>query len=204
LNAEWKVCMPDLPSISVSPRQGQEPLYQVGTPLSFTVADFWRWSCSDLLSNATRGILAEYIVACDLGVATGVRAEWDSFDLKTKTGIKVEVKSAAYIQSWYQASYSSIQFSIAPTQAWDPQTGQYTTEKKRQGDVYVFCLLHHKDQATVDPLNLDQWTFFVLATHELNVEIPTQKMLSLSRLQKLNPIPVPYGNIHIAIDRVVS
>ena len=31
--------------------------------LSFDVLSFWRWSASDLLSNATRGIVAEFLVA---------------------------------------------------------------------------------------------------------------------------------------------
>lgn len=147
---------PDLPALEVTPKQGEESFSQSGSPLSTSVRDFWRWSSSDLMSNATRGILAEYIVACDLGVATGVRAEWDAFDLTTRSGIKVEVKSSAYLQTWYQRTYSAINFSIAPTLAWDPQTAEYATEKKRQGDVYVFCLLHHKDQASVDPLDMDQ------------------------------------------------
>jgi hypothetical protein len=30
-----------------------------GIPAHQTVLDFWRWSASDLLSNTTRGILAE-------------------------------------------------------------------------------------------------------------------------------------------------
>jgi hypothetical protein len=32
--------------------------------------------------------------------------------------------------------------------------------------LYVFCLLAHKDKSTLDPLNMDQWQFFVLATEE--------------------------------------
>jgi hypothetical protein len=194
---------PDLPALLMTRRQGHESFNQSGGPLPFCVTDFWRWSCSDLMSNATRGILAEYLVAHDLGVATGVRGEWDAFDLTTATGIKVEVKSAAYIQSWYQQNHSAIQFSIAPTQAWDAQTGEYDQEKRRQSDVYVFCLLHHKDQTTIDPLNLDQWTFYVLATRILNEAMPTQKTLSLSRLHQLDPDQIVYGKINTTIERVV-
>jgi hypothetical protein len=31
--------------------------------LDFDVLSFWQWSWSDLVSNATRGVLAEYLVA---------------------------------------------------------------------------------------------------------------------------------------------
>jgi hypothetical protein len=37
-------------------------------PLGFTVLDFWQWSSSDLVSNSTRGCIAEFIVARALGL----------------------------------------------------------------------------------------------------------------------------------------
>ena len=48
-----------------------------------------------------RGCLAEFIVASALRLGDGVRDEWGAFDLLTKSGAKIEVKSAAYLQSWY-------------------------------------------------------------------------------------------------------
>jgi hypothetical protein len=146
------------------------------------VLDFWRWSASDLVSNASRGVLAEFIVATALDVAEGIRTEWDAFDLTANNGTKVEVKSAAYLQRWHQDSPSVIRFSIAPSSAWNAETNQTETDKKRQADVYVFCLLHHRDKETLDPLNLDQWTFYVLPTSELNAHCGDQK--SIGRLRK--------------------
>ena len=49
-----------------------------------------------------RGVVAEYLVAQALGVAGGVREEWAPYDVDAPGGIRVEVKSAAYIQSWNQ------------------------------------------------------------------------------------------------------
>ena len=54
------------------------------------------------MSNATPGVLPEYLVAQTLGVAGGVRAEWAAHDLAVAEGseeIQVEVKSAAYVHS---------------------------------------------------------------------------------------------------------
>jgi hypothetical protein len=45
--------------------------------------------------------------------------------------------------------------------------GAYSGEAKPHADVYVFCLLHHTDKLTVDPLNLNQWEFYILATKQL-------------------------------------
>lgn len=67
---------------------------------------------SDLVSNATRCRLAEYIVARALGISTaGVRDEWAAYDLITPDGIRIEVKSAAYLQSWRQTALSKVELS---------------------------------------------------------------------------------------------
>ena len=86
---------------------GEEEFHDAGKAMEFTVRDFWSWSTSDLLSNATRGILAEYIVGRALGAPLDVRDEWGAYDLKTCDGIRIEVKSAAYLQSWFQNDLSS-------------------------------------------------------------------------------------------------
>jgi hypothetical protein len=76
-------------------KSGTERFHRNGAQLGFDLLSFWQWSSSDLVNNVLRGRLAEYIVAQDLGVAGGTRTEWDAYDLQTKSGIKVEVKSAA-------------------------------------------------------------------------------------------------------------
>lgn len=144
---------------------GAESFHGDGRPFGFDLADFWAWSVSDLVSNATRGVLAEYLVARALGLSTsGVRSEWAAYDLETASGIKIEVKSAAYLQAWHQRQLSTIIFSTAATRAWDPETDIYAVEVIRQADVYVFALLAHSEKATLDPLNVAQWQFFVLPT----------------------------------------
>ena len=107
--------------------------------LPLNLLSFWKWNCSDLVSNATRGILAEYIVGRALGLAkNGVRDEWAAYDLCTPEGIKIEVKSAAYLQSWHQNRLSNITFATPKTRAWDPDTNIYSKDKKRQA-TYLHC-----------------------------------------------------------------
>src|SRR6266851_1966408 len=56
------------------PKTGHETFHANARGLGLTLSDFWRWSLSDLVSNATRGRLAEFIVADALGISTrGVR-----------------------------------------------------------------------------------------------------------------------------------
>jgi len=193
-----------LSSIKIDRKTGSEPFHENGSPLPFKLLDFWQWYASDLISNATRGILAEYLVAKALETADSPRKEWDAYDALTKDGIKVEVKSASYIQSWKQKQYSRITFSTRSTHAWNYDDDIFSEEKKRQADVYVFCLLHHKDQQTLNPLDLSQWTFFVLSTKKLNREIGDQKSLGLRKLNDIGATKVRFQKLYETIKLVVE
>jgi len=194
----------DLSAIIVSRKTGDENFRAKGKPLDNKLLGFWQWTCSDLSSNTMRGILAEYIVAYELGIATNTRREWDAYDLTTKDGVKLEIKSASYLQTWTQPKLSEILFDIAPTKGWNASTNEFSSEIKRQADVYVFCLLHYKEKSMLDPLDLDQWTFYLLPTSVLNTKKPNQKKIGLSSLLKLSPTEVSFGEIGSAIKKIVS
>ena len=198
------VKVPQLPQLRIEKRTGDEPFSLNGQPLELTLREFWQWSSSDLVDNTMRGVLAEFIVASALGVTRKPRVGWDAYDLETPTGIKVEVKSAAYLQSWFQKTYSSICFNIRPTRRYDGSTNELDTEVKRQADVYVFCLLKEKDKSKVDPLNLNQWLFFILPAAELNKRFPIQKTIGLSALKSLAPREVRYGQIKSCLEELFS
>ena len=187
-----------IPKLDIKKKTGREPFCSGGVPRDFDLLDCWRWTTSDLVSNATRGILAEYIVARAVGVpTTGVRDEWAAYDLETPDGIKLEVKSAAYIQSWWQRAFSPISFKIKKTRSWNDETG-YSGEPTRKADLYVFALLAHKDHHTIDPLDLDQWTFYVLPTAQLEERKGSQSSISLSALTELTS-PVPFDELRGAV-----
>jgi hypothetical protein len=185
---------PDLSALLVARKTGSEPFHESGQPLPISLIDFWQWYCSDLTSNATRGVIAEFLVASDLGVANGVRAEWDAHDLSVN-GIKVEVKSAAYLQSWKQNKLSTISFGVRPTISWNAQTNEYGTVAQRQADVYVFALLKHQNKQTLDPLDVAQWEFYILPTYILDDHLPTQANLSLATLLRFRPERAQFGEI---------
>jgi hypothetical protein len=185
-----------LAALVVTARTGDEPFLLDGEPIGAHLAGFWRWACSDLVNNAMRGVLAEYIVGLSLGsVSDRTRVEWDACDLVTDAGCKVEVKSAAYIQSWAQKQPSPIQFNIKPSYGWNAASNTSDTERRRQADVYVFALLAHTDKLTVDPLNLDQWSFYVLSTERLNAGVGNQRTLSLGALLNLRPTHGRFGDL---------
>ena len=195
---------PDLGHVTPSRKSGKEQFHNAGEPLSFDVLSFWQWNTSDFLSNMARGILAEYIVAQALDASPdGVRDEWASYDLLTRDGIKVEVKSGAYLQSWFQTKLSKISFRIPKTKAWDPEVNAFYGVAKRQADVYVFALLAHKDKKTVDPLDVSQWQFYVLATSVLDEQIGSKRTISLTAVKRLAEDALDYSELSKVV-RIVA
>lgn len=188
---------------SVDRKNGGEPFHRDGESIGFDVQEFWSWSASDLVANTTRGLIAEFLVTKALGKGDSPRAEWDAFDVSTNSGLRVEVKSGAYLQSWEQRSLSEIRFSIKPTQGWDASSNTISEERKRQADVYVFCVLHHLDPETLDPLNLTQWSFYVLSTKQLNAKLGEQKTVGLSRLRNIGARQATYNGLNDAIRSAV-
>ena len=182
---------------------GSEALRLQGQDLSLTLLDFWQWSMSDLVSNLARGRLAEFIVAHALGidVCLGIRNEWDSFDLTTPKGIKVEVKSSAYLQSWYQKRFSAAAWSAGPTRAWDPATNVSSSEARWQADIYVFALLDHRVKETVEPLDLDQWCFFVVPRNKLSEK---KRFLTRPVVEKLFGPAVKFDALASKVEEVVA
>jgi hypothetical protein len=193
-----------LPPLVVTRKSGSEP-FRVGPAiLGFDLMSFWQWSASDLVSNALRGRLAEFLVAQALGIAEGVRAEWDAYDLHTCQGLAIEVKSAAYLQTWAQKALSAIIFDIAPTRFWEATTNVLGTDLRRQADLYVFALLAHRDKPTLDAMDLSQWEFYLLPRAILDVRLPKQKQVSLSALLRLEPVRCSFRELGPAIDRVAE
>lgn len=175
-----------LKAIKPTLKTGAEKLTVENVETKYSLLNFWQWSVSDILSNATRGRFAEFIVgtAIDMDLQN-LRDEWDAYDLSTEDGVKIEIKSASYIQSWQQSDYSRINFSIKPTKHWDAKNGMSRGEAKRHADVYVFCLLKHKDQKTINPLQMEQWDFYVVPTHKLDNYARSKSSITLNSLKKL-------------------
>ena len=166
--------------------------------------EFQAWAYDDLLTNTTRGLLAEYIVAKAVGIRNTKRVEWDQYDLEVDGVGGVEVRSAAYVQTWEQTRLSEITFNIRRAKGWDARTNTYAASAKRSANVYVFCLLKGEKRGHIDPLDVAQWEFYVLATSELDRHVPTQKTIRLGRLKDLRPRQCTYGELNAAIHEAAA
>lgn len=169
------------------------PFRSKGQALRFELCDFWEWAYHDLLTNTVRGVLAEFIVKMALGDNSDSRIAWDAYDLESE-GLKVEVKSASYLQSWQQEKLSEIKFDIAPKEH-AANKGEKSYVVKRHADVYVFCLLNHKELKTVNPLNMDQWTFYVVPSSVLDEKVGAQKSIVLRPLKDLGAVECSFDEL---------
>ena len=185
----------NLDAIKQSPKTGQEHFRSSSDPLGFQLLDFWRWSGSDLVGNTARGILAEYLVARALGSAQPSRHEWLPFDVLGAGGLRVQVKSAAYLQSWYQSKPSRIAFSIRATRSWNPKTNALAANPTRECDLYVFALLAHRDKITLDPMDVAQWQFYVLSRADIDGYARSQHSITLPSLERCGARSVGYAEL---------
>ena len=201
-----------LDDFSVGPSQKTRAVFRAsseqfrlnGKALPYDVGSFWRWALSDLNSNTARGLVAEFIVAQALGCVDTCREEWCPYDRLTKNGVRVEVKAAAYRQTWAQRKASPIRFQIGPTRAWNAEAGTFAKSIERQSDLYVFCLLENKIPSPDDPLNLDRWSFYPLATAELNRKCPAQRSISLARLIHFGARKYDFSGLKDAVARIAA
>ncbi len=190
------------PVIDANPLDPNELFKFHNRSIGFPIVDFWRWNQSDLIENRNRGILAEFIVKSALRIEADTRLEWDAHDFETNDKIKIEVKSAAYIQAWEQTKLSAIQFDIAPKKQLQ-KDNNYSEDRVRSADVYIFCLLHHKDQDSINPMELSQWTFYLVLTKDLDAVIPMQKSISISTIEMLPHRKCDYAKLRETFDDII-
>jgi hypothetical protein len=167
-----------------------------GSELS--VGDFWRWAFSDLRTNIVRGILAEFLVAQAVRDPSPLREAWDDWDVTTDTGIKVEVKSSAYLQSWSQRKLSSIVFSGLTGRAWSADTNEQAAERTLRADVYVFALHTCREPDQYDPLKLEDWQFRVMSVRDLAQH--DRRSVTLGFLEEHAPTVHTLDGLHGAVE----
>lgn len=158
---------------------------------------FWTWIRPSLAENRMRGVIGEYWVANSLGILESPRRGWEPWDLETEDGIRVEVKSAGYIQSWHEPGqrHSTPFFGINRVNVEADREKGLPAGRYRPAMVYVFCLHFWIESATLDPLDISQWEFYVLPVSVLEAERPDGKTIGLSALKQLGAELVTYDEL---------
>ena len=175
----------------------------------FSVLDFWRYAYGQLEGLADT--LAEFFVAKALEIEKAENVNyWTAYDMAYRNK-RIEVKATSYVHPWNTSVSKVRTFSIEPTNNsyWGNSAEGVNGGKKlsRQSEVYVFCLNSNMDIHNNDPLNVDDWIFYVVPTFEINIyckENPNQKKISLNVVRRLAKSGVAFHELRNAVDAAIE
>jgi hypothetical protein len=199
---EW-ILERGIKAIKLEKKKGNEPFRFRRIDTNKSLTNYWQWAYSDLVGNTARGALAEYIVALALEIDNETQENWKPYDLDYKS-LKIEVKSSAYLQSWNQNTLSDIRFSIRKTVEDNVSGKNESNLPNRKSDLYIFCLLNHKIQDTINPMNLEQWRFYLLETRIINEELKDTKSISLKMLKRMSTRSCNYDRLKILVEEIMD
>lgn len=171
----------------------------INTGKQFSVLDFWQYGFSNLNSNVLRGALAEFLVEQALKETDDIelRSPWGDFDVSYQ-GKKIEVKCCSYLQDWDQNKLSKVVWSGLKAKELyynDAVAKQSIKEADYKADIYVLSLLHHQETETLDILDLNQWSFYVLSRGKIEEITKNGNSISLVRLEKHNISKSRFSNL---------
>lgn len=176
--------------------------------LGFNLVDFWRFKYSNIYD--IQGAIAEFIVAKALGLDTASNIEyWTLWDIDYR-GMRIEIKETSYYHPWNKDGKVSSSRSFGITKAnsryAESATGKLEEGKEnvyeRQNDIYVFCLNIGNTKEESNPLNLNNWEFYVIPTKIINEKCGNNKSISLNRVKKLAS-PLKYNDLKEYIDQLI-
>jgi hypothetical protein len=70
--------------------------------------------------------------------------------------MKFEIKSASYIQSWYQRVLSKVIFRVGKTRGWEKESNKLEEISKRQADYYIFAVYKEEKKENHNPWGLNR------------------------------------------------
>lgn len=183
---------------------GKEKFEFDGAETGFDLTDFWRFQYSNIYS--LHGEIAEFVVARALGIEEAQNsAYWTLWDI-TYRNTRIEVKATAYYHLWNENGKVSNQRTFGITKAngsYDPNICG-NEELCRQNDIYVFCLNTGTTKDASDPLNLNNWEFYVVPTSFINEHCGDNKSISLGRIKSFGFKAKKYNEIRTEIDGIID
>lgn len=156
-----------------------------------------------IMNNVDRARYVEYLVALTLGEGWEPTWDWAAWDCQHDSGVRLEVKQAAAIQSWDRgkpAGNRSPRFDIARRTGYSIQDGsrwRWVDCPGRPADLYVFAWHDESRCEIADQRDAGQWRFFVVAEQNLPKD---QKSIGLTRLNVLASPSLPIAELRNAVE----
>ncbi len=180
---------------------GNESFCYKGQETDMTILEFWRWHFSDIYDMHDK--FAEFIVAkaLELTQADNTGA-WTLYDISYR-GKRIEIKESSYFHSWQTDDEPKNQVRVfGITKAYSEYKDSKSTFE-RQNDIYVFCLNTGETRATSNPLNLENWEFYIVPTSVINEKCGDGKRISIGKLRRFAEAK-RYDEIKDTIDSIID
>jgi hypothetical protein len=130
-----------------------------------------------LWDDALKGQFTEWLVSLLLGIRSKRQLHWANTDLVTETGVRIEVKSSSYWQSWkfwgdggkprqlkMAGKTEERRITFAGLKVRDNAPGSLP---EYRSDLYVFGFQAQRDPRLWNALDLRQWEFYMLTRPEM-------------------------------------
>ena len=170
--------------------------------LDFGIIDFWKSKYSNIYNM--QEVIAEFIVEKALGLKESQNTNyWTLYDILYR-GYRIEIKETSYYHPWNENGKISNQRMFGISKANSSYESSETENKfERQNDIYVFCLNTGTTKEMSNPMNLNNWRFYIIPTSIINKECGDNKKISLGRVRKLAK-EVSYEKIKDIIDLIIN
>lgn len=170
--------------------------------LDFGIIDFWKSKYSNIYNM--QDVIAEFIVEKALGIDEAQNTNyWTLYDILYR-GYRIEIKETSYYHPWNENGKISNQrmFGISKANS-SYESSEKENKFERQNDIYVFCLNTGTTKETSNPMNLNNWRFYIVPTSIINKECGDNKKISLERVRKLTK-ELSYEKIKETVDLIIE
>jgi len=182
---------------------GNEKFIVDGKDLEFGILDLWKYKYSNIFNM--QEVIAEFIVEKALGLTKSQNTDyWTLFDILYRN-YRIEVKETGYYHSWNEDGKISQVRNFGISKANSSYEEQETENKfERQNDIYVFCLNTGTTKETSNPMNLNNWEFYIVPTSVINEKCKDGKSIGLNRIKKLGYSALSYSDIKNEINAIIQ
>ena len=146
--------------------------------LDFGILDLWKSKYSNIFNM--QEVIAEFIVEKALGIEKSQNTDyWTLYDILYRE-CRIEIKETGYYHSWNEDGKVSMQRMFGITKANSNYESSAEENKyERQNDIYVFCLNTGTTKETSNPMNLNNWEFYIVPTSVINEKCGNNKTINL-------------------------
>jgi len=170
--------------------------------LDFGILDLWKSKYSNIYNM--QDVIAEFLVEKALGIDKAQNTDyWTLYDILYRD-CRIEIKQTGYYHPWNEnGKISNIRrFGITMANS-NYEFEELENKFERQNDIYVFCLNTGETKEDSNPMNIDNWEFYIMPTKIINEVCGDNKTIGLNKVREISK-RVSYDKIKEIIDFIID